>query len=109
MEPDGTLYITYLDTRDIRCGGAVALRQTLRIAPSDAYVEGIQRVVDAAALLLADALADHAQSEPVDSSTLEGLGAVPPVPETEVPDDDPSELDRNWASIEESRRKRSAD
>lgn len=110
LEPDGTLYITFIDTRDIRVGGAVALRQTLRIAPTDDYAEGIQRVVDAAYRLLSDALADHAKSEPVSAEELEELGgSTTPREERALvaEDEDQDAAIRNWKAIEESRATRS--
>lgn len=108
-EPDGTLHVTFLETRDIRCEGAVAIRQTARIVPTDQYADGIDAVKVAAQALLKDALSDWATSEPAELE----IGAPVPtertladgvvIEEREVPDDADSEAGRNWAAIEADR------
>lgn len=106
-EPDGTCHVTFLETNDIRCEGAVAIRQTIRIAPTDQYAEGIQSIVDAARALLRDALADWSDSEPAD---VEIGGAIPserPLESSligpELDDDTDAEGARNWAAIQAAR------
>ena len=107
FEPDGTCHVTFLETRDIRCEGAVALRQTIRIAPTDQYADGIQDVADAVQRLIKDALADWSVSDPADveigapvplERPLDGAATLP-----EPDEDDEAVARRNWEAIERAR------
>lgn len=111
FEPDGTIHVTFLETRDIRCAGAVAIRQTIRIAPTDQYADGIQAVADAARALIKDALADWSVSDPADVEIGMPVPLERPLDDEsqlldELPDSELTEEQaqaRNWRAIEEAR------
>lgn len=106
FEPDGTAIVSFIDAGDIRCKGAVAVRRSVRIEPTEQYAPDIERLVGRANALVNDALDDWESSEPVPDELL-----GPPLPGQERPfeeaaggdDDEDAVVERNWQRIEESR------
>lgn len=110
-EPDGTILVTFLESGDIRCEGHVALRQTIRIEPTNQYADGIQAVADAAHELIRDAIEDWKSSPAADDGSERPLGTDPELDlltrphlaaESDEDEDSLSER-RKWAAIEAAR------
>lgn len=98
FEPDGSCIVVFIDTDEVRCEGAVALQQSVRIEPTDDYADGIDAVQSAVRLLVKDALGAWKDSEPYRPED-----AVDAASERTLEDEEDLVAARNWRAIEESR------
>ena len=107
FEPGGPVYVSFLDTTDIRCEGRVAVRQTVRIEGAE-YDEPVERVREAIRALLRDALGDWSESEPFDLTPLIEEAQERPLPADPEVELDEDELDSGdaarWEAIQNDRR-----
>jgi len=106
FELDGTTIITFLASDDIRCGGSVAVRKSVRIEPSEQYRPDIDKLIGRARALVTDALDDWERSQPVPPEQLGTAHPQRPFASEQadrIDEDDDATAERNWDRIEQAR------